>query len=797
LIDYVERSGELQRAEPSVIKDVHELPESEVVVEAIAIRDILIGKKPPKGTPPLADPQGIRIHRARILGPLNLDGITTTIGLQLTNCRLDQPLELADATMHRLVLEGCVLPGAWADRAKIDTFTMQGCLVNGKYAEGALRFTDAHVTIDLRLTGTTIQNDAGPAVRASGLTVDAYAYLDALTADGAVILTGATVGGDLTLRGAKLTAGPHPALRGENLTVKGAALLDDGFTATGGGTLGAVSLASATITRQLSLRTAVLTGAGGPALRADLITVQSSLLMDERFTAEGGNGELAAVQLKGAKISGDLRLDGGTLTNTSGPALAADLLTVQGDLTMTGSATGHGGLPAVQLRGASITGQLSLQGATVDSGRIPGQTASADSAAVCLTGATVSGDLVLRRATVRSEAGPALLADYLTVKGDAFRCEEDVDRDVDDAHRTAFRADGQGVLGAVCLAGATISGQVALRGAILTGTGGPALVADSATIAGDVFLDKRFKASGGTRLDAASGGSKYATVRMVETTIGRGLHCSGQALRDQLEVPALDLRSTQVGTWYLSESFAANSDAEQGSTEKLLSCDGLKYAQRPKLLDGNSPVDDDDEQAKRWTSYLKDHAVYSAQAYQQLATAFQAVGNDDAARKILIKQRDDAIHRGGLSPLNRFWQHVLGRLIGYGYRSVNALYWLAGLFAVTALLAVCWFGPFALIQPVSSTTATAASTAAATTTTTTATTEPKHCSFTAQLSYAIDVAFPIITISSSSEQQCDVASPNPNQLLVAFGWLVRALSATLIAIYGAGLTGLTSRSPGS
>ena len=390
-------------------------------------------------------------------------------------------------------------------------------------------------------------------------------------------------------------------------------------------------------------------------------------------------------------------------------------------------------------------------------------------------------------------AGPALLADYLTVKGDAFRCEQDEDQAADDEHRKAFRADGQGVLGAVCLAGATISGQVALRGAILTGTGGPALVADSASMQGDVFLDRRFKATGGTRLGPDSGGSGYAAVRMVETSVGRGLRCSGQALRDEVTVPALDLRRTQVGTWYLSKDFAANKDPGQPG-DGLLSCDGLKYVQRPKLLGGDSPADDDDKQADEWTSYLRDHATYSAQAYQQLATAFQAVGNDEAARRILINQRDEARKHGGLSPLNKFWQWVLAVVVSYGYRSVKALYWLAGLFAVTALLAVCWFGPSALIQPVSSTTATAANAA---TSTTTATTQPKRCSLTGQLSYAIDVAFPVITISGSSEQQCDVASPNPNQLLVAFGWLVRALSAILLAIYAAGLTGLASRRPGA
>ncbi len=33
--------------------------------------------------------------------------------------------------------------------------------------------------------------------------------------------------------------------------------------------------------------------------------------------------------------------------------------------------------------------------------------------------------------------------------------------------------------------------------------------------------------------------------------------------------------------------------------------------------------------------------------------------------------------------------------------------------------------------------------------------------------------------------------------VLAFGWLVRALAVTLVAVYLAGLTGLTRRRPGS
>jgi len=226
---------------------------------------------------------------------------------------------------------------------------------------------------------------------------------------------------------------------------------------------------------------------------------------------------------------------------------------------------------------------------------------------------------------------------------------------------------------------------------------------------------------------------------------------------------------------------------------------------------------------KEWISYLRDNTVYSAQSYQQLASAYHALGNDDDARRILVAQRDEARRPGRLSRPNRYWQFMLRWLIGYGYYSVWALYWLAGLSAGTILLTISWFGPSKLIQPVASTTTTTAaagsaatatatptptptpsSTATTTTTktpvsslTTTTATARQPCSFMGQLGYAVNVSFPIITIDTNSVQQCDVAAPDPNPALVVFGWLVKALASTLAVIYAAGLGGLTTRSPGS
>jgi hypothetical protein len=73
------------------------------------------------------------------------------------------------------------------------------------------------------------------------------------------------------------------------------------------------------------------------------------------------------VRLLGAQITGPLGLSGAILTNETGPALAADGVSVGGDMFLDDgfTATGHGDGGAVRLLGAQITGELSVADATV------------------------------------------------------------------------------------------------------------------------------------------------------------------------------------------------------------------------------------------------------------------------------------------------------------------------------------------------------------------------------------------------------------------------------------------------
>ncbi len=62
-----------------------------------------------------------------------------------------------------------------------------------------------------------------------------------------------------------------------------------------------------------------------------------------------------------------------------------------------------------------------------------------------------------------------------------------------------------------------------------------------------------------------------------------------------------------------------------------------------------------------------------------------------------------------------------------------------------------------------------------------------------RIGYAVNLVLPFLGPAGS----CAAPATSGGAGLLAFGWLVRALAVTLVAVYLAGLTGLTRRRPGS
>ena len=673
----------------------------------------------------------------------------------------------------------------------VDGFTVQGdvmfsggpgsrdaMVATGAGERGALRMRSVTISGWLSLEGADVKHRSSRSQRATSHEVkDAGETRPTIGPCAAVYLSGSTIGGGFVLRGANLHSECGPAVLAEYLTVKNDLFLCEdegqGFTAKGCGGLGAICLPGAAITGQVAMRYSTIVNESGPAVTLNSSTIQSGLLLDRIPTLEG-SGSKGTVRLVNAKVSGPVYLQGSVITNKTGPALMADGLTAQGDVRLSSKedpfkATGAGELGAVRFRGAAISGRLYLDGACVTNLELPSDGAEESNtigrhAAVNLSGATVGASLILRGACLHSECGPALMADYLTAKGDVAVCDK---RDL------GFTASGTGEVGAVCLIGATIAGQVMLCGTTLRNGDGPALVADSATIAGNLTMDDGFT--------VVAQNSEVAAVSLVDATIGKCLTCSGVSTEWNEAGPVLTLARAKVGTLALGTTMAVDKPAPV--KPKPLTFDGLTYNGLPLLSHAGVEKEDPGRNPDQdWTDCFQNLAEYAPQPYQALATVYKTNGTDDAARRVLIAQRDDARERGNMGGLSKFGQLLLKRLISYGYRSVKALVWLLGLFAVTLLISTFWFGPQKFIVSVPPATSTNSAPS------------PVECSFTGQVGYAITTAFPIISLTDSSGGGCGLPPTGADFGVAAFGWIVGTLSATFFVIYGAGLAGITRTS---
>jgi hypothetical protein len=259
------------------------------------------------------------------------------------------------------------------------------------------------------------------------------------------------------------------------------------------------------------------TGASWDATRTVRAKLLVGLLTGEHKPAEG---RVRAVKLRGARITGQLDLEGAELDcplllqdchfeapidleearapvirlpGCHVPGLFADRLETRGNLELSEEFTATG---EVCLVGAHIGGQLVLDGArlanpggwalnadglTVDQAMFCGEGFTA-TGEVSLRGAQVGGQLDLKGAHLTNPNGPALAADRLSV----------------DQHLVCggrFTATGE-----VVLAGAHVSGTLDLTGAQLVNPQGRALVADGLTVDQAMLCRKGFTTTGEVRL---------------------------------------------------------------------------------------------------------------------------------------------------------------------------------------------------------------------------------------------------------------------------------------------------------
>lgn len=541
-------------------------------------------------------------------------------GIRIRGARVVGRLDLMGATVTcPLVLESC-------------------------YFERELRFVEA-TTKTIRLVDCLLPEFNGARMRTEGII-----NLTGSTIFRILRLDRAKVTGEVCLRGASLgSGGDEVVLAGDGLIVEGPLECNAGFSARG-----VVQLRNAVVGGRLDLSESTLHNPGSTAVRA------SSLRVDGAIDA-------TRVQVKGefrlvdARITGWISLRGAELHSPGGRALSAGGVSIDGGLWCQ--------------EGLHVEGEFRL------------------------IGARLGGHLNLTGATLANPGGIALNLDRSTLT---------------DVDATGLTVTG----GTVSFAGAQTSGQIGLIGARLDpGAGRDALYGDGASIGGHLLMN-RIRATGavslrtckiGTRVwlikaelrnpgdvalrlsrsevgaDIFFGGSTVVgTVKLTGARVGSYAKFDGVRLSEPGGV-ALDAKSLRAGTLevHTTEPIEGLVDLRQARVDQYvddpamwpeqMALDGFGYGS----LEPHLPARD----RLRWLD--RDPQNHQSQQYEQLAAAYNALGQSANARTVLYaKERRE---RTGRSVLGRVWGVLQDATVAYGYRPWRAVLWLLALLAAGSI----------------------------------------------------------------------------------------------------------------
>jgi hypothetical protein len=561
------------------------------------------------------------------------------------------------------------------------------------------------------------------------------------------------------------TAGP--AFIGDGLQVDGELNLHKTvFTAAV--EAGALRLAGARVGGAVELSGAAIHNTAGPALHADRLHTGGTLFLKDKLVAEGV-GSAGTVRLVGAWIGDALELRGAKLTNTDGPALVADRLHTEG--------------------AAVLDQKFTAVGTGTDG-------------AVRLHSAHVGADLMLNRAVFANTSGPGLFADNLHTEGKLSALEMRV------------VTEDAGDLGALRLPDARIGGQLTLRGAKLTNTTGPALLADRLQTTGPAFLDGEF---------TATGAGSHGAVALAGARIGDQLALNGATLRN-VTGPALVADHLQTGgNLFLSDGFTAEGGGDADAVrlphvriDGLLvltnsdinkiakgaghwwEIDGLTYRDVPGL------IQNDTERA--WLTFLKERTSrYAAQPYQQLAAGYRAQGHDSDVRRTLMAQRKEQKKRGGLNRVDKGWAWVTGTFLGYGYQPWRALLWLLGIVVLSVAVSFCFGaqgglarGTPTLETPTSTATVTETATPTEAATKATVTwpappAAPAPCTTVQTIGRGLDLGVPFLSTAPAGTGTCQPTSTAAGDQLTEWHWALQLIAWAFAALFIAGFTGIVRK----
>lgn len=433
------------------------------------------------------------------------------------------------------------------------------------------------------------------------------------------------------------------------------------------------------------------------------------------------------ISLNGSLILSDLCLSGSYVSNDKGYAVAAEGINVRGN---------------VDLNSGFIA-----KGNHVDG-------------AVHIPGARVEGNLSFTGSKIVNTKGSAIFAEGIEVQGDMYL-------------REPFRAESSTSKGAIRLPGAKIDGQLSFSGARVVNGDGPAIVADSIMVIGDVYFRKPFFASARSKDGAIliSGAKVDGQVSFEGSRVsndhgpiivapylhtGRDLHIDINVnYFTRNPVGAFNFRHADV-EGKLSVSDETIDLARKGLHWRI---DGMSYRGCPA------------SSIEKWTAILAvGSCEYTAQPFRFFAQYLQSTGHGHEARKILIEQQKCRRMKYPKFHWRRLVSRLLFLTVGYGYRPLQVLIWFLPLIVVAFGL-VFWWLPGGLIA--SSDRLESDSGAI--------------CSAVQRALVAVDISFPLVATGVSETCTIDFGNPLGDKLSI-FAIMLKIPVWVLVAFLGAGLT---------
>ncbi|MGW7054762.1 membrane-associated oxidoreductase [Streptomyces sp. NPDC054887] len=366
-------------------------------------------------------------------------------------------------------------------------------------------------------------------------------------------------------------------------------------------------------------------------------TVRASMLRALLLRAPQEEGEIAALKIAGARVTGVLDLRYATVD------AAVRLSRCRFD------EVPH--LYGAQLRQLNLS-DSDLPGLTAATLRVDGVLRLTDCRVrgpVRLGGAQISGALFMERArfTAPDDSEPVLQLNQAAIG--------------DDMWAPGMRAHGQ-----VRLTGASVAGRINVQDAEFDAPGGIALDAQNLNVGAHVRA-RCIRARGRVELRGSRISGRLDLLHAnLSNPGGTALRASSCVIGelwlrwgDRIE-GALNLRRSQIEILTL--------DADMLPDEVFLS--NLTYT----VLAPHEPAE------RRLPMLERDGERYEPHGYEQLTAAYRHVGDDDAARLVqLAKQRR---RRTTLTRYGRLWGYVQDATVGYGFRPLRAAVWLLSLVAV-------------------------------------------------------------------------------------------------------------------